>query len=232
MPLAALCALFLAAAAAAEPADAAGDAVLIDMRGADFLRPPTLADAERRTILTAARSATNGEETTINSVAHGAFTARGRDETVYLLQRGGPRAADPDAPRDVTVVVSGEGRMQVPLPTDAGNFIQSMVDIDNDGIDELLLRNDAYQMGIATTRLSLVSLAQGRVTVIASFPEARVDRCGDERFGGDVEADVIRYSSAPSGSKPEFIADRYVARCEDGAAPRAEKFRPLAASGS
>jgi len=222
-------ALLAFAACAAQQAVSAGandGALLVDMREQIFPRPPVLSDAERRKILA---GAVDDAATSINSVARGAFTASGRDEIVYLLQRGGPQASDPAAPQGVTLAVFRDDRLQARMDTDAGNFIQSSVDIDGDGIGELLLRADSYQMGIATTRLSLVSLAQGRVTVIASFPEARVDRCGDERFGGDVEAVVIRYRRASAAAKPDFAIDRYEGRCEHGEPPRADKFRPLAA---
>ena len=213
------------ASAAADAAGARGDELLVDMREPVFLRPPELSDAERRKILAEASGA-NGDDTTINGVAHGAFTAPGRDESVYVLQRGGPQAADPSAPQGVTLAVFAGGHLEARLDTDAGNFIEASPDVDRDGTQELLLRADSYQMGVASTRLSLVSLAQGRLSNVATFAEARVDRCGDTRFGGDVEAAVIRYHAAP-GARPEFATDRFTGRCIDGEPPAADKFRPL-----
>jgi len=208
------------AAFAAGPSAANAAQLLVDMREPFFLRPPDLSEPELQRVLVAA--AKGGEETTINGAVSGAFTAPGRKETLYVLQRGGPRAADPDTPAGVTLAVFNDGRLEARLTTDAGNFVQSTPDIDGDGVNEVLLRADNYQMGVATTRLSLVRVGHDHLTTIASFDEARVDRCGDARFGGDVEAEVIRYEPA---AKPSFVVENYEGHCVDGEPPSADKFQ-------
>ena len=194
-------------------------ALVVDMRESSPRAPPPLADDEKRKLFAEIGA---GEGTTVNGVVRGAFTAPGRDETVYIVQHGGPRAADPAAPEGVELLIFRDGHLIQRLDTDAGNAVEAV--LRTRGVDELLLRTDTYQMGIATTRLDLVSLAGARVSVLASIPEARIDRCDDARFGGDVEALVIRIRHPDPRSKPEVETERFSAACEDGQAPRSEKF--------
>ena len=214
-----------AAYALAVEADSAGkgDTVELDLRDTLSRTAPEASAAEMRTL----RDEIGADDTTsVNGILRGAFTAPGRDETLYLVQRGGPQAADPLGPQGVEFAIFRDGRLARRLATDAGNTIESA--IETGGIDELVLATQSYQMGVAVTRITLVSLAGERVEVLASFPEARVDRCGDARFGGDVEASVIRIRHVAGHAQPEVATQRYKAACEDGQAPRAEKFRVVA----
>jgi hypothetical protein len=81
-------------------------------------------------------------------------------------------------------------------------------------------------MGTATTRLVLVDVAGGKLHERAQFERARVDACADERFGGTVEADVVRWCPA-RGSWPAFETTRWRAACVDAKAPPAAAFTPL-----
>jgi len=212
-----------ASCAFAVDADSAGssDTIELDLRDASWL--PDLKEPDARKLLDQIGA---DDTTSLNGIMHGAFTAQGRAETLYLVQRGGPQAADPMGPGGVELAILRDGRLARRLPTDAGNKIAAA--IETGGIDELVLATESYQMGVATTRITLVSLAGERVDVLASIAEARVDRCGDARFGGDVEASVIRIRHVAGHAQPEIATQRYKAACEDGQAPRVEKFRALA----
>ena len=163
---------------------------------------------------------------TVNSVVHGAFTRPHADETLYLLQPGGPDASDPQG-QQATLAIYAEGHLLRTFPTTLGNRIEATVDVTGSGSAALLLRADSYQMGTSVTRLVLVDAAGEQLQERAVFERASVDACADARFGGSVEASVIRWCTATNGTWPTFDVTRYRAACVDEKAPAVSAFKAM-----
>ena len=196
---------------------------LVDLRD-DAPKPPPSVDAAARERI--GRDVFDGaKDFSVNSLVSGAFTRAGAAETLYLVQRGGPDATDPEGQQAVIAIYAGD-RLAHAIPTRLGNVVETTVDVTGSGTTALLLRADAYQMGTATTNLVLVDVAGGTLHERARFGQARIDACADERFGGSVEADVVRWCPA-RGSWPAFETGRWRAACVDAKAPPADAFAPL-----
>jgi hypothetical protein len=221
--LIAMFAFVLSSCATGAPAPCESPRTLIDLREDAPKASISVADAERRRI---GRDVFDGYTGfSVNSVAHGAFTRAGVDETLYLIQRDGPDATDP-AGRQATLAIYAGDRLEQAIGTTLGNVLEATPELGGTGTAALLLRADAYQMGTATANLVLVELAGGRLHERARFDRARVDACADERFGGTVEADVVRWCASPGGT-PAFEVDRWRAACVDAKAPATAAFERM-----
>ena len=224
--LIAVFALALSSSATGAPVSCATPHLLVDLRVDAPKAPASISEARRERI---GRDIFDGyTEFSVNSVAHGAFTRAGADETVYLIQRNGPDATDPAGPR-ATLAVYADDRLEHAIATRFGNMIEATAEVGGTGVAALLLRADAYQMGSATTRLVLVDLAGGQLHERGRFERARVDACADARFGGTVEADVVRWCTS-TGGEPAFEVARWRAQCVDAKAPGASAFKPVPAA--
>ncbi|MEO7199744.1 MAG: hypothetical protein ABIY56_05955 [Dokdonella sp.] len=200
--------------------------VVVDLR-ADPAKPAAQVSTEERQRLAEDVFPGAAGAFSVNSVAQGAFTGPGLRETLYLLQRGGPDASAPAA-QDAVVALYAEQRLLHTFTTRLGNFIEATLPVAGD-VDRVILRSDNFQMGTASTALAVLQFSGGALHEEATFPGARIDRCGDERFGGDVEALVL---SACTGATPRsglFSTARYQAQCEDGRAPQPSAFRVMKA---
>lgn len=228
--LIAMFAFALSSCATGAPAPCDSPRMLVDLREDAPKASISIADAQRQRI---GRDVFDGYTGfSVNSVAHGAFTRAGVDETLYLLQRDGPDATDP-AGQQATLAIYAGDRLEHAIATTLGNFIQATPDLGGTGTAALLLRADAYQMGVATTRLVLVDAIGGQLHEHERFRQARVDACADERFGGTVEADVVHWCASPGGT-PAFEVDRWRATCVNAKAPATAAFErmPRAAGGA
>lgn len=205
-------------AQAAAPAQAAaGSSLLIDLRVTAPPAEPRLDAALRKQVL---EFADLGQQATINSMLAGHFSsAATKDETVYLVQPGGPRAADPQQARSSLLFVSG-GQLTGRIDKLAGAFIAGAADVDGDGVQELLLREDSYQMGQSISTLHLVSLRGFELKPVEDFKRAAENGCEGPPAGRERIASVIRYSAGP-----KFEVQRYRGSCD--ASPQ---FAPLKAS--
>lgn len=221
--LIAMFAFVLSSCATGAPVPCAAQRTLVDLRESAPKAAPTVAETERERI---GRDVFGGaKDFSVNSFARGAFTRAGADETLYLVQGGGPDATNPAGQQAVIAIYAGD-RLAHAIPTRLGNFVETTVDANGSGTAALLLRADAYQMGTATANLVLVDVAGGELHERARFEQARVDACADERFGGSVEADVVRW--CPSRANwPTFEVERWHAACVDAKAPPAAAFERL-----
>lgn len=208
------------ASSVADPGSADKYTTLIDLRQAPPARPPTLRNTEETRIVTDVFGANyTGPAVTVNSMAQGYFTSAATPQQVYLLERGGPRAAQPlTSPVVVLALYAGQvlqGRFNI----HNGNFIVAATDVNGDGISELLLRRDLYQMGTSDMSLTLVSLLNGDQTQIAHFDGVLKDSCDQQVARRRIDATVIDYTMALAGQWPVFRRQQFESRCKvDGKA--------------
>ena len=119
-------------------------------------------------------------DATITSGVRGSFTQAGVDETLLLLQAGGPRAAhnvQGEQPAELLRYVGDRLQARYRLQGQDGHFIVAAPDVDGDGRQELLLRADAYQMGVSTGAASLLRIDPETVQVLQRFGRVVENAC-------------------------------------------------------
>lgn len=206
------------------------EVVLLDYRKLNSANAPPKLDAElsRRVITAAVGNAAAPDDYTINNSAAGSFTAAGVRETVYLIERGGPVASDPNGAQDLTLAVFDDaGKLVAKLKTRDFNFIAANADTDGDGVAELLLEGSFLNMGTLGTSARLVSLKSGRLRAVKDFEGVYENPCEGGGESPQVTAAVINYAPAGEGNAPSFTVSFYRAPCPAGGGePSPDSFKP------
>ncbi|HVF45024.1 MAG TPA: hypothetical protein VM936_18510 [Pyrinomonadaceae bacterium] len=210
------------------------EGVLIDYRRQHTDNAPPSLDAglRRRIIASAVGPAAAPDDYTINGSASGSFTALGARETVYLIERGGPVASDPNGAQDLTLAVFDEaGKLVAKFETSDFNFIAATADTDGDGVGELLLEGSFLNMGTLGSSARLVSLKSGRLRAVRDFEGVYENPCEGGGDAPQVTAAVISHAHAADGNPPSFTVTFYRAPCPVGGGdPNFESFKPAPAN--
>ncbi|HEV7904861.1 MAG TPA: hypothetical protein VGO96_13550 [Pyrinomonadaceae bacterium] len=207
-----------------------GSGVLIDYRNEQPDNKPPLIEARfRRRIVQAAYGAKAApDDYSINSSASGSFTRQGVRETVYLLQRGGPVAADPNGAQDLWLVVfDASDQLVAKFKTADFNFIAATSDTDGDGVHELLLEGSFFNMGTLGSSARLVELKSKQLRAIKTFEGVYENPCeGDP--DSHLTAAAINYGAGGGdGQPPTFKVSFYRAPCPArGGKPSFDSFQP------
>jgi hypothetical protein len=156
----------------------------------------------------------------------GPFTRSGARQLACLIEVG-ECGAEEAGPRGLyggtyRLAVFENGRLIASAETRAGISIDAVADVDNDGIDEILMSGCGFGQGILECSATLLSMAGGSLKTIREFPYTYTSACSPPEFDS-IEATEIRY--AP-GRPPQFFEHRYKAACPaEGQKPA---FKPAA----
>lgn len=190
------------------------DNVLIDYRSELNLDEPKLKPQERQRILKAVYGADfQSGNPVINSARQGSFTGRDVKQTVYLIQKGGPVALDPESLKGTTLAVFSGNRLVARADATEFNFILRLSDLNQDGVNELLLQGSSYNMGTLVSWARLVELKDGRLGVVKDFGPLEQEACGGADDSGKIVAGVVRHAPVAQGKWPEFSVKYYRAPC-------------------
>lgn len=151
----------------------------------------------------------------ITSVAGGSFTAPRRQQTAVTIRVGECNASHADNYGSSRLAVFEGGRLVADFDTRNVPNIIRISDINEDGVNELLLGGQFMQMGIETGWAKLVDVSGGRPRVVKEFPKTVEGSCGSGERTATTTASAIYYS-APGGSDlaPAFRVVRHKARCD------------------
>jgi hypothetical protein len=167
----------------------------------------------------------------IEEFVDGSFTAAGKRQTAYFVKVGecfaytrdywgtyrlaifeGPRLiadVEPEVPYQGTIPMGSKG-------------LVATADVNNDGIDELLLQSTVFGGGELEVYARLVSLGQGKFHAIREFDDVYDWGCGANR---NVTASRITYTP------PTLFVERYEAPCKGavklGHVPALSDFKRL-----
>lgn len=189
--------------------EAEDDGVLIDFRSELAYESPRLSAARKRSVLRAAGEAEGAAE--INSQFTGSFTRPGGRETVYLVQRGGPRAGDPDNFQKVQLIVFEGAKPRAKVDLKNSNFILRTSDLNKDGVDELVISGSFMNMGEMSTWAELIEIKDGRLKVLKDFKTVLRDSCGSGfEDARDVQAGLVKYDPRDPA---QIKVDYYRAPC-------------------
>ena len=158
----------------------------------------------------------------IESFVEGAFTAPRKVQTVYFI-RVGECSAEIRTYWGTYQLALFEGAHMIARFDPPGSGLAAMADIDNHGIDELLLEDVTSGQGRLQIEARLASLAGGKLHVVKALDQTYENPCGRDPEM-PVKASVITYAHG------ELSAQRYEAPCTaspGGMIPPIEAFREV-----
>jgi hypothetical protein len=206
--------------------------VFIDYRSEINHDEPQLAPQEKRRILQAVYGAEfRSGNPLINSVRDGSFTAPGMQETVYLIQKSGPIVLAPESLKGTTLAVFSGEHLVARVAATEFNFIPRLSDLNQDGINELLLQGSSYHRGTLVSWAKLVDLIDGQLRVIKDFDVLEKDSCGSRDTTAEIIVGVVRHTLPGQDTWPEFAVTYYRATCptdEDRRKPEHFREEPTA----
>jgi hypothetical protein len=206
-----------------------GGGVLIDYRkqNSGHKAPTPNARLRRRIIQAVYGASAAPNDYSFNSYSKGSFTAQGARETVYLIQRGWPVAADPNGAQDLALVVVGASdQIVAKFKTSDFNFIIAKSDTDGDGVNELLLEGSFFNMGTLGSSARLVELKSKQLRLIETFEGVYENSCDADR-ASQITAAAISYAPVGDGKPPTFQVAFYRAPCPArGGEPPFDSFQP------
>jgi len=145
----------------------------------------------------------------------GSFTAVGQTQTAYVISVSECNASHADNFGTKRIAIFSGPQLVADIDTDFMGSIVKKVDLDGNGIDELLMISSDMAQGTVTEMATLASFENGRRHVIHDFATVVLDSCASEAPGSDSKAAVIYTSAFAPGLKPTFTQENYVASCRN-----------------
>lgn len=202
--------------------------ILVDYRKEINLTAPRLTEQTTKKIVQAVFGQNyTGNDVAINSIATGAFSAAGENETVYLLQRGGARAADPNSMDAVVLAVFKADKLQGRFNVKDANFIIDKTDLNSDGVNELLLQGSFYNMGELVAWATLIEIKDGKWHAIKEFKDLEDNSCDGGMQNAEIKAGVVFYGNKQSDGFPVFDVKYYRAKCSSKGKPDIGSFTEI-----
>lgn len=143
----------------------------------------------------------------------GSFTAAGRNETAYVIFVNECNASHADNYGSKRVAIFSGEQLVADVDVDFRGSIALKTDLDNDGINELLMTGGDMAQGELIETAALLSFQNGRMRVIQDFGTVVNDDCATARPGSTTKAAVLSLTNAAPGQMPKIRADNYVAGC-------------------
>ena len=138
----------------------------------------------------------------------GSFVAAGSDDVAYLVSDGAPAAAEPFPELNQRLVLFSDDQQVADLPIDDSAFARPVtaVDLDGDGIDEIVLEGSFYNMGTLGIGLSVARVGDV-AEIVQTLPDVYVDSCD----AGVGEQSIL--ASAVSVSDGQLVAEAETLDC-------------------
>jgi hypothetical protein len=160
----------------------------------------------------------------IAEMATGSFTAAGETETAYVIFVNECNASHADNFGSKRVAIFSGPRLVADVDVDFRGNIALKTDLDNDGINELLMTSGDMHQGELVEMAALLSFQNGRMRVIQDFNTVVNDDCATAMPGSSTKAAVLSLMNAAPGQMPKIKIDYYAAGCT-----RVKRWRPARA---
>ena len=164
--------------------------------------------------LKAARDAGQVAPTIIDSVT-GSFTAAGQTQTLYVISVNECGASHADNYGTKRVAIMAGPQLVTDVDSDFKSHIVRKIDLDGDGIDEMLMTSSDMSQGTLTEMAALLSFQNGKMKVIEDFGTVVLDSCASGFPGSSAKASVISYSAVFQGTIPKLKMDNYESSCRN-----------------
>jgi hypothetical protein len=220
--------------------------LLFDYRASRDNPAPTLSDEARRNLLSAVfphyldnetecevyyeqkdlEAARNSGQIVPELLARaaGSFTRSGARQMAYLIKVGECMAQTRSYFGTYRLAIFENDRLIAADRSPYGDFLDAVIDVDGDNIEEILISGCGSGTGVVTCSASLLSIAGGTLRTIRDFSRVYWDGCLSIFPEPGITATVIMY--AP-GRPPQFFEHPYEAACPaEGQTP---EFRPATA---
>jgi hypothetical protein len=145
--------------------------------------------------------------------ATGSFTGPLQDQTAYVISVGECGASHADNFGSKRVAIFSGQRLLANVDVDFRSSILRKVDLNGDGIDELLMTTGDMNQGIVIETAALLSFQNGRKRVIEDFGTVIEDSCASLLPGSGATAAVISVVPIGEGRMPKFRVDSYASSC-------------------
>jgi hypothetical protein len=162
--------------------------------------------------LKAARNAGQIAPTIIDS-ATGSFTAPGQTQTAYLISVSECGASHADNFGSERVAIFNGPQLVAEFDADFKSSFVRKLDLNGDGIDELLMSSGYMNQGTLTESAALVNFQGGRWNVVQDFEQVTEDGCASGFPGATTKASVITYPATFSGGMPKLEMENYESGC-------------------
>jgi hypothetical protein len=143
----------------------------------------------------------------------GSFTAAGQNETAYLIFVNECNASHADNYGSKRLAIFSGPRLIVDLDLDFKSGIVLKTDLDNDGINELLMTSGDMHQGEIVEMAALMSFQNRRMRVIQDFGSVIEDDCASLRPGSAAKAKVLYLTNAAPGQMPRITVAHFAAGC-------------------
>ena len=147
------------------------------------------------------------------SMATGSFTAAGQQQTAYIISVWECNASHADNNGTKRLAVFSGQKLVADVDTDFKKEILRTLDLNGDGVNELLLSGGDMNQGITVEVAALVELHDGKLRVIKDFEKTEENSCESGLSDSNATASVISYTPTAKGKMPVFHVDNYRAKC-------------------
>jgi hypothetical protein len=158
---------------------------------------------------------------TINDMVTGSFTAPGQTQTAYVISVSECNASHADNYGTKRIAVFSGPQLVADLDVDFKDYVLLKMDLNSDGVDELLMTGGDMNQGIETEVAALVDLQSGKLKVIQDFGIVSEDSCASEMPGSTSKAALLSIMDLVPGTMPKIKMDNYVSSCRG---PKRWKF--------
>lgn len=149
----------------------------------------------------------------ILDMATGSFTTAGQTQTLYVISVSECNASHADNFGTKRVAIFAGQQLVADVDADFASNIVRKTDLNNDGINELLMTTGDMAQGTVIEMGTLVSFQNGRRRVIQDFGTVVEDSCASEAPGATSDASVLYISDAVPGNMPKLTQENYSTSC-------------------
>lgn len=149
----------------------------------------------------------------IAELVEGSFTAAGQNETAYLIFVNECNASHADNYGSKRLAIFSGPRLVADIDLDFKSNIVRKTDLDNDGINELLMTSGDMHQGEMIEIAALLSFQNAGMRVIQDFGTVVEDNCASLRPGSAAKAKVLYLANAAPGQMPRITVAHFAAGC-------------------
>ena len=158
----------------------------------------------------------------IAEMATGSFTDAGKNETAYVIFVNECNATHADNFGSKRLAIFSGQQLVADVDVDFRGSIIMKTDLDNDGINELLMTTGDMAQGNFIEIAALLSFQNGRMRVVQDFGTVVDDSCAAAMPGSQTKGAVLSLTDAAPGEMPKIRVDRYAAGCG-----KVKRWRPV-----
>lgn len=145
--------------------------------------------------------------------ASGSFTAPGRPETLYVISVSECNASHADNFGTKRVAIFAGQQLLADVDVDFKGSIVRKMDLNGDGIEELLMASGDMNQGILTETAALLDFQDGRIRIIEDFGVVTEDSCASGIADSSSKASVVSMLNLMPGKMPRLRIDNYETGC-------------------